>query len=118
MRYRRHRLAVNLVIGHRQDLRCLAGRPEREARTAGAAHAESVPCRERLKRVVLLEEGDEDLVGGAGILGAARRGDDAVGIGTVGTDGGTPLEADLRSLTFDRGTAWADVATRFALGRG
>ncbi len=92
---RRHRFGVNGFIGHGQDLLAIGARLQTEADTHGAAHAERVPGRDRLQRVILLQQNQQHLVGFRRVRIATRRGDDAVGLAAIGNDGGAAVEGDM-----------------------
>src|SRR5262245_42882125 len=58
-----HGVGVNLFIRVVEDLRTLALRFELEACAAGSAHPERVPFDDALKRVIVLQEYAENLIG-------------------------------------------------------
>ena len=119
MRVGRHRLAVDALVGLGEHLVGPALGAKDETDAAGAAHAERVPGLGRLERVVLTAEDDEDLVGFRRAVGAARRGDERVGLAAVGNAGGVALQRNAAAGDAHRRLARADVGAVGAFrGRG
>ena len=116
MRNRHHGLCVDLVIADRQNLLGGGFRDQRKTFTARAAHAESIPTIQPIKRVVGLEQCDENLVRTGGLGRAARGGEDAIGNFGVGDDCRLPFQRYARAAPLDRRRARAHVAAGAALG--
>ena len=62
-----------LVVTHRHDLFACAGRDQPEAFAAGAAHAQGVPADQSFERIILPEEGHQNLVGAGAVVAPPPR---------------------------------------------
>src|SRR5208283_2287911 len=96
-----HGMHLNCGVGIRQNLFCCTGGLECEAGAASPAHSKRLPIDDRLELIVGLDDCEKHLIGWWRIGGAPSRGQDGVGLGTVGEDSCTFLECNTRFGSLD-----------------
>ena len=88
-----------------------------EARARSAAHAKGFPALQRLQRIVATLQRHQHLVRRQSIRGAARCGQDRIGLGAIGHDGGASRQLEAVAIGLQRACAVADVAAPLAFRR-